>query len=309
MTITYPECQIELEVDEAIELMDYMERKEPVIQCRPPELHGLDPVEFKHFGLDDDAKKWLEETVQDSFNKIHQQLLEQTDPNRHGDGILPLIKEEPLPEFDPTQQREDDPLAGVSFEDPNPEPDFEPGGFVPENPNEGHLVEGETVKKGVGLPEPVKKALKEKQTKKIDVLFDDYGWKTFNSVSEAAKAIDARLNHFNHALLNNTTCNGHHVRYHATEPAPGTELPPAKHPAYSARKVDVQAEDGSWSTFDTVTLAAFHLGVTAATVSLACRKERKVKGHAVRYHDDTDDIMAEIEASNKKPYQPTPPVR
>ena len=65
MTITYPECQIELEVDEAIELMDYMERKEPVIQCLPPELHGLDPVEFKHFGLDDDAKKWLEETVQD----------------------------------------------------------------------------------------------------------------------------------------------------------------------------------------------------------------------------------------------------
>ena len=74
----------------------------------------------------------------------------------------------------------------------NTEPIFEPGGFVPENPNEGRLVEGETVKKGVGLPEPVKKALKEKQTKKVDVLFDDYGWKTFNSVSEAAKAIHRR---------------------------------------------------------------------------------------------------------------------
>lgn len=301
MKITYPECQIEISVDEVIELNNYYEENKPVITCRPPELHGLNPVDFDKFRLNVKDKEWMEETLKDCLGKLYKQLLDSTDPNRHGDGdgIEHLIHEEPAPESqDPELEPEEDHT-----------PSFEPGGFVPENPNEGRLVEGETVKKGVGLPEPVKKALKEKQTKKVDVLFDDYGWKTFNSVSEAAKAIDARLNHFNHALLNNKTCNGHHVRYHATEPAPGTELSPAKHPAYSARKVDVQAEDGSWSTFDTVTLAAFHLGVTAATVSLACRKERKVKGHAVRYHNDTDEIMAEIEASNKKPYQPTPPVR
>ncbi len=285
MTITYPECQIEMEVDEAIELLDYFERKEPKTEIRQDFGHLKIPQRNPcPFEISEEVKIEINELMQKHLQESKLQLLRQTDPTRSGEGIEPLITKSPAPEF-------------------------EPGGFVTENPDEGCLVKGETVKKGASLPKPVKDAIEDKQPRKVDVLFDDYGWKTFNSVSEAAKAIDARLNHFNHALLNNKTCNGHHVRYHATEPAPGTELSPAKHPAYSARKVDVQAEDGSWSTFDTVTLAAFHLGVTAATVSLACRKERKVKGHAVRYHNDTDEIMAEIEASNKKPYQPTPPVR
>lgn len=285
MTITYPECQIEMEVDEAIELLDYFERKEPKTEIRQDFGHLKIPQGIPcPFEISEEVKIEINELMQKHLQESKLQLLRQTDPTRSGEGIEPLITKSPAPEF-------------------------EPGGFVPENPDEGCLVKGETVKKGASMPKPVKDAIEDKQPRKVDVLFDDYGWKTFNSVSEAAKAIDARLNHFNHALLNNKTCNGHHVRYHATEPAPGTELSPAKHPAYSARKVDVQAEDGSWSTFDTVTLAAFHLGVTAPTVSLACRKERKVKGHAVRYHDDTDDIMAEIEASNKKPYQTTPPVR
>ena len=285
MKITYPECQIEISTDEVIDLLDYFEDRQPKIECRQDIGHlDVKTPEIHKPEISEEAKKEIEETMQKYFREKCHKLLEQTDPKRKGEGIAPLIEKKPIPEFDP-------------------------GGIVPENPDEGCLIEGETVKEGAGLPKPVKDAVEEKQPKKIDILFDDYGWKTFNSVSEAAKAIDARINHLNHALLNNKTCNGHHVRYHAPDPAPGMELPPAKHPAYSARKVDVQAEDGTWTTFDTVTEAASHLGVKAPSVSLACRNEKKVKGHAVRYHSDMDDFMAEIEASNKKPYQPTPPVR
>ena len=285
MKITYPECQIEISTEEFIDLLDYFEDREPKIECR----HEFGPLNYKKPELhkpiiSEEDKKEIDELMQKHFQESNLQLLRQTDPTRRGEGIEPLITKSPAPEF-------------------------EPGGFVPENPDEGCLVKGETVKKGVGLPKPVKDAFEEKQPQKVDVLFDDYGWKTFNSVSEAAKAIDARINHLNHALLNDKTCNGHHVRYHAPDPAPGMELPPAKRPAYSARKVDVQAADGSWTTFDTVTEAASHLGVKAATMSLACRNEKKVKGHAVRYHSDMDDTMNEIKESDKKPYQTTPPVR
>lgn len=289
MKITYPECQVEISTDEVIDLLDYFEDRQPKVECRA-DLRPLKIPEIKipQIEIDEDTKKMVEELIKTDLPKVNEklkrQLLEQTDPNRKGEGIVPLIQKVPISEF-------------------------EPGGFVPENPDEGCLIEGETVKKDVSLPKPVKDAIEEKQPKKVDILFDDYGWKTFNSVSEAAKAIDARINHLNHALMNDKTCNGHHVRYHAPDPAPGMELPPAKRPAYSARKVDVQAADGSWTTFDTVTQAVSHLGVKAATMSLACRNEKKVKGHAVRYHSDMDDTMKESKESDKKPYQTTPPVR
>lgn len=167
--------------------------------------------------------------------------------------------------------------------------------------------------------------------KKVDVLFES-GWTTFNSVSAAAKAIDARINHLNHALLNGKTCNGYPVRY--TEDAPTFEPggiigPETEQPASGetvtdghdlphkinntagrgSRKVDVQMKDGNWVTYDTIKDVAAMLGVTSSHICTSIRKEKPVKGHAVRYHEEMDDIMAEIAASNKKPYQTTPPVR
>ena len=38
-------------VDEVIELNNYYEKQKPVITCRPPELHGLNPVDFDKFRL------------------------------------------------------------------------------------------------------------------------------------------------------------------------------------------------------------------------------------------------------------------
>lgn len=207
MKITYPECQIEISVDEVIELNNYYEENKPVITCRPPELHGLKPVDYKHFGLTEEAKKWLEETLKENIGKLHKQLLDSTDPNRHGDGIEHLIHEEPAPESqDPELEPEEDPT-----------PTFEPGGIIGEGESE---PEGEKV---IRISKEMKKAIVEKtpyvgrkkpsgKAKKVDVLFET-GWKTFGSLTAAAKAINARLNHLSHALMTGKTCNGHHVRY------------------------------------------------------------------------------------------------
>lgn len=183
MKITYPECQIEISVDEVIELNNYYEEQKTVITCRPPELHGLNPVDFDKFRLNVKDKEWLEETLKDSLGKLHKQLLDSTDPNRHGDGIEHLIHEEPAPESqDPEHQ-------------PAPVP---------------YPKEEETAP--LGSTKEVKKKKSSGKMKKVDILFDT-GWKTFGSLTAAAKAIDARLNHLSHALMTGKTCNGHHVRY------------------------------------------------------------------------------------------------
>lgn len=207
MKITYPECQIDISVDEVIELNNYYEEQKTVITYRPPELHGLNPVDFDKFRLNVKDKEWLEETLKDSLGQLHKQLLDSTDPNRHGDGIEHLIHEEPAPESqDPELEPEEDPT-----------PTFEPGGIIGEGESE---PEGEKV---IRMSKEMKKAIVEKtpyvgrkkpsgKAKKVDVLFET-GWKTFGSLTAAAKAIDARLNHLSHALMTGKTCNGHHVRY------------------------------------------------------------------------------------------------
>jgi hypothetical protein len=153
----------------------------------------------------------------------------------------------------------------------NTEPTFEPGGIIstdddmPEPKPYPNLTDHEAIiQRGEGFKNLIKQAFKEAKdqgmlqgvqipteeepahteskkepaptkrrtnNKKVQVLFET-GWKTFNSISQAAKAIDARLNHLSHALLNGKTCNGHQVRYatgnkEQTQPAneEQTELP------------------------------------------------------------------------------------
>ena len=227
MKITYPEFQLEISVDELIELNDHYE---PQIQCRPQELQGLKPVDFKHFGLTEEAKEWLEETLKGSIKKINEQMLAATDPARRGAGLVPHIKEDPEPV--PYPQDEEDPA-----------PTYEPGGIVGNGESQ---VEGEKVVQMHTMPEPVKKAAakekpkkkKTRRSEKIDVLFGEK-WKTFDNTTEAAKA----------------------------------------------------------------------LGVNYKTFYAALSEGRPIKGHLLRYHNPMDEIMAEIDASNKKRYEPTPPVR
>ena len=218
MKITYPECQIEISVDEVIELNNYYEENKPVITCSPTELQGLKPVDSKHFGLTEESKKWLEDTLKDSLGKLHKRLLDDTDPNRHGEGIVHLIHEEPEPKPYPKEEETAPESQDPELEpEEDPTPTFEPGGIIGEGESE---PEGEKV---IRMSKEMKKAIVEKtpyvgrkkpsgKAKKVDVLFET-GWKTFGSLTAAAKAIDARLNHLSHALMTGKTCNGHHVRY------------------------------------------------------------------------------------------------
>lgn len=68
-------------------------------------------------------------------------------------------------------------------------------------------------------------------SKAVDVLIENR-WKTYGSVSQAAKAIGTKLNNLSHALLTGKTCNGHQVRY-ATDsqeqPIPPLEEPEDAH--------------------------------------------------------------------------------
>lgn len=205
MKITYPECQIEISVDEVIALDKHFENTKPEIHISHPtefstrlakvveSLPKFDGEFFKRIHLSN-----LRRMEEEERKRVHD-LFDETDLNLRGDGILPLIKENPLPKFDPDQEREDDPLAGVSFDDPEHQPAPVP------YPKEEETAPLESTKE-------VKKKKSSGKMKKVDILFDT-GWKTFGSLTAAAKAIDARLNHLSHALMTGKTCNGHHVRY------------------------------------------------------------------------------------------------
>lgn len=248
MKITYPECQIEISVDEVIELNNYYEENKPVITFRPPELQGLKPVDSKHFGLTEESKKWLEETLKDSLGKLHKRLLDDTDPNRHGDGIEHLIHEEPAPESqDPELEPEEDPT-----------PTFEPGGIIGDgSPSQS----GERIIPG-GLPAAVKEALK----------------------------------------------HPHVVKTKGRNPE-STEKAQEKKTVIKSKSVDILMEDG-WVTFETGTKAAKALGVSLAWLSKSLKLGKTCNGHQVRYSNpELDACLAEIDKSNKTPYQPTNPIR
>ncbi len=74
------------------------------------------------------------------------------------------------------------------------------------------------------------------------------------------------------------------------------------------KKVDVKFETG-WKTFASASEAAKEIGVKYKTFYHNLTNGKPCKKHQIRFHSEMDDIMAEIEASNKKPYQPTPPIR
>lgn len=60
--------------------------------------------------------------------------------------------------------------------------------------------------------ESTKKKKASGKPKKVEILFTT-GWKTFDSVSEAAKAIGVNYKTFYHNLTHGKPCNGHQVRY------------------------------------------------------------------------------------------------
>jgi len=72
------------------------------------------------------------------------------------------------------------------------------------------------------------------------------------------------------------------------------------------KKVDVLF-NGKWIAFDSVSAAAAQIGCKQNSISTVLKKGGTVHGYEVRYHnEELDNILAEIEASNRKPYEATP---
>lgn len=278
MKITYPECQIEISVDEVIELNNYYEEQKTVITCRPPELHGLNPVDFDKFRLNIKDKEWLEETLKDSLGKLHKQLLDRTDPNRHGHGIEHLIHEEPAPESqDPELEPEEAPT-----------PTFEPGGIIntiddkPAPKPYPNLTDHEAIipRQDVGGP--------------ISSVRFNIGKPNPYSTKEASTPIES------------TKSRKHDSTKEATTSVDSTKK---KKASSNPKKVEILFTTG-WKTFDSISEAAEALGVNYKTFYHNLTHGKPCKTHQVRYSNpELDAALAEIEEGKKKPYQTTPPVR
>ncbi len=75
------------------------------------------------------------------------------------------------------------------------------------------------------------------------------------------------------------------------------------------KKVDVLVKD-DWVTFDSISAAAKAIGVLYNNLTIALRKGKDCKGHKVRYSNpELDACLAEIEAKNRQPYQPSKPFK
>lgn len=76
---------------------------------------------------------------------------------------------------------------------------------------EGSMTAPESIPK-VPASQKTTKAKHRTNAKAVDVMIGNK-WKTFGSISQAAKAIGTKINHLSHALLTGQACNGHQVRY------------------------------------------------------------------------------------------------
>lgn len=229
MKITYPECQVEITAEEFITVIDHFMTK---VTC------NTEPT-FEPGGIistDDDMPE----------PKPYPEAGEKVIPSTSEDGVFLSSAMRRFFESEEKRQQMEDKLTEKSrqriVDCENTLEEVINGGDTQSITGalaglEDAWLNAET--KPVETPEPAPTESKKEpaptkrktNSKKVQVLFEN-GWKTFSSISQAAKAIDARLNHLSHALLNGKTCNGHQVRYatgnkEQTQPAneEQTELP------------------------------------------------------------------------------------
>lgn len=209
MKITYPECQVEITAEEFITVIDHFTTK---VTC------NTEPT-FEPGGFVPDNEQPAPKPYPASGEKVI--------PSTSEDGVFLSSAMRRFFESEEKRQQMEDKLTEKSrqriVDCENTLEEVINGGDTKSITGslaglEDAWLNAET--KPVETPEPAptenkkEPAKRKTNAKKVQVLFET-GWKTFNSISQAAKAIDARLNHLSHALLNGKTCNGHQVRYHS----------------------------------------------------------------------------------------------
>lgn len=140
----------------------------------------------------------------------------------------------------------------------------------------------------------------EQNNSKVEVLIDGEGWKTFDCIEQAAKAIDARKEHLLFALENNKTCNGMQVRYYN----------PAKRKSVNTKSVKVEKRskeypDSVIEVYNSIRKCANLNGIGYANLSQQLKKHKKYEfgPYIFKLVASIDDTMKEIKEKNKKPYE------
>lgn len=140
----------------------------------------------------------------------------------------------------------------------------------------------------------------EQTTTKVEVLIDGKGWKTFDCIEQAAKAIDARKEHLLFALENNKTCNGMQVRYYNLEKKKSVNTKSVK-----VEKRSKEYPDSVIEVYNSIRKCANLNGIGYANLSKQLKEHKKYEygPYIFKLVDSIDDTMKEIKEKNKKPYE------
>lgn len=148
--------------------------------------------------------------------------------------------------------------------------------------------------------EPATEQIIPKTIPKVEILIDGEGWKQFEDIDEAAKAIDTRREHLLFALNNNKTCNGMQVRYYN----------PAKRKSVNTKSVKVEKRskeypDSVIEVYNSIRKCANLNGIGYANLSKQLKEHKKYEcgPYIFKLVDSIDETMKEIKEKNKKPYE------
>ena len=208
MKITYPECQIEISTEEIIDLLNHFVestssrqheiQEDPSIESTSSRQHESTEVRkslYKTICCPECGHKFKEEVpdfMNGEFATICPNCGTRISGVRAGNEIVIMT----LP---PKEQEDEQPA-------PKPYPNLTDNEAIVQH-GEGFL---HFIKQGLEEAEAQGKLSSKPQ--KVEILFET-GWKTFDSVSEAAEALGVNYKTFYHNLTHGKPCKKHQVRY------------------------------------------------------------------------------------------------
>ena len=142
----------------------------------------------------------------------------------------------------------------------------------------------------------------EQTTSKVEVLIDGEGWKQFEDIDKAAKAIDARKEHLLFALENDKTCNGMQVRYYNPKKKKAVST---KYTKTKVKKCRKEHPDKVIEIYDSISKCAKLNNLKYANLFQQLKKHKKYEYglYVFQLTEEIDDTMEEIEKKSKEPYE------
>lgn len=262
MKITYPECQIELDVDEAIELLDYMERTSPKLVWQPTDETLNDFLEgFKRVPDEESQPAPVPYPMEEESTPV------EIPKERNPESTKKTTEE---PERKSPYKTIRCPKCGHKFKEEVP--DFMEGEFYTECPNCGTRISGVRDRFGISIftfpakeqPEPQPAPVpypKEEEPSAVAPSPSERG--CLEAAGESVESTISRKNEI-------------------------PKIPKTRKPYTTSKKVQVLFETG-WKTYKSVAEAAKALEVNYKTLYHNLTIGKPCKKHQVRYADDNND--------------------